>query len=535
MAGKKRRDTLVQGPKIEKVIFWVTFGGILCLIVPLIMFPSGGAAVLGDAMNWITRTLGWIHLWFFVVVFVFLLYVALGKYGRVRFGGPDSPPEFSLFSWSAMLFCAGIGASVIYWGTIEWAYYYTAPPFDIEPRSKEAIEWAAAYGMFHWGPLAWAIYCVPVLPLGYLYWNRGRSVLRLSTACGGAIGARAADGLPGKIIDTVFILGMVGGVGTSVGLSTPLISAGIAELFGLERTFLLDAFGIVLLSALFGFSVYSGLKRGIKILSDINIWLVAALMAFVFVFGPTMFIIDSFTHSVGLIFQNVIEMSFYADAVAKAGSAIAASGVAPAESGATFSETWTIFYWAWWVAYAPFMGLFVARISRGRTVREVILGEIFAGSLGCWVVFGVLGNTSMFFDLEGSQNLTEMVGVGQAPEAIVATIAAVGGRVLPVAAPLVALFVALAFIFGATTLDSAAYVLAAVATREQGGVVEPARWHRIFWAVVLACVSLALMFAGGKESLDALKASSILVSIPLMAILVILAVSFMKWIREDAP
>ncbi len=499
------------------------------------MFPSGGAEVLGNAMNWMTRTLGWLHLWFFVVVFGFLLYVALGKYGRIRFGGPDSPPEFSLFSWAAMLFCAGIGASVIYWGTIEWAYYYTEPPFDIEPRSKEAIEWAAAYGMFHWGPLAWAIYCVPVLPLGYLYWNRGRPVLRLSAACEGAIGTRAATGLPGKIIDIVFILGLLGGVGTSIGLSTPLISAGIADLFGLERTFYLDAFVIVIWSALFGFSVYSGLKKGIKVLSDINVWLVAALMAFVLVFGPTMFIIDSFTHSVGLIFQNFIKMSFYADSVAKAGSAIAASGVASAESGVTFAEEWTIFYWAWWVAYAPFMGLFIARISRGRTVREVILGEMIAGSLGCWLVFGVLGNTGMFFDLEGSQNLVEMVAADQAPEAIIATIAAVGGRVLPVAAPPVALFVALAFIFGATTLDSAAYVLAAVATKEQGRVVEPARWHRIFWAVVLACVSLTLMFAGGQqqESIDALKASSILVSIPLMAILVILAVSFMKWIRED--
>ena len=524
----------MQGPKIEKVIFWATFGGVLCLITPLILFPSGGEAALGSAKDWVTRTIGWVHLWFFVIAFGFLLYVALGKYGNIRFGGPDSPPEFSLFSWGAMLFCAGIGASVIYWGTIEWAYYYTSPPFGVEPGSREAIGWATAYGMFHWGPLAWAVYAVPVLPLGYLYWNRGRSVLRLSTACEGAIGARAAAGLPGKIIDIAFILGMLGGVGTSVGLSTPLISAGIAELLNLERTFLLDAAVIVVWSALFGFSVYSGLRKGIKLLSDINVWLVVALMAFVFVCGPTLFILDTFTDSVGTVFQHFITMSFHIDSVARAGDAVAASGVASASgSGSVFSEDWTIFYWAWWVAYAPFMGLFVARISRGRTLREVIFGEMIAGSLGCWLVFAVLGNTGLFFELEGSQNLTGMVLSDQAPEAIIATIVAVGNRVIPFAAPLVALFVALSFIFGATTLDSASYVLAAVATKEQGRVVEPARWHRLFWAIVLASVSLALMFVGGPDSVEALKASSILVSVPLMGILLLLAVSFMKWVRED--
>lgn len=525
----------MQGPKIEKVIFWVTFGGVLCLVAPLLLFPSGGEQALGDAKNWVTRNLGWTHLWFFVASTGFLFYVALGKYGRIRFGGADSTPEFSLFSWGSMLFCAGIGASVIYWGTIEWAYYYVSPPFDAEPGSREAIRWAAAYGMFHWGPLAWAVYCVPALPLGYLYWNRGRSVLRLSAACEGVIGARAAAGLPGKIIDIAFILGMLGGVGTSVGLSTPLISAGIAELFDLERTFILDATVIVIWSALFGFSVYSGLKKGIKILSDLNTWLVLALMAFVLIFGPTLFIVDSFTDSVGKVFQHFIAMSFHVDAVARAGDAIAASGVASGDSS-VFSENWTIFYWAWWVAYAPFMGLFVARISRGRTLREVIFGEIIAGSLGCWIVFGVLGNTGLFFELEGSQNLTGMVLAGEAPEAIIATIAAVGDRAILFAAPLVALFVVLSFIFGATTMDSASYVLAAVATKEQGvGAVEPARWHRLFWAVVLAVVSLALMFVGGQDSIEALKASSILVSVPLMVILALLAVSFMKWIREDTP
>ena len=521
--------------KIDTVIFWGALSLIVGFSSPLIMFPDDGKTVLDTVRAWLTTTFGWAYLWFTIAAFGILIYYAMGRHGHVRFGGPDARPEFSLPSWVAMLFCAGIGTSVMYWGTIEWAYYYASPPFGIEPQSREATEWAATYGLFHWGFTAWAVYCIPTLPLAYHFWNRQRPVLRLSAACEGVIGARAVAGMPGKIIDIVFMFGLIGGVGTSIGLSTPMLSAGLAELFGFERGFRLDVAVILIWSVIVGFSVYAGLAKGIRVLSNINLWLGAIVLAVVLLCGPTGFIIDTFTNSMGLLVQNFIRMSFYLDPVAKADGFIAAlsEGASYVNAGATFPERWTIFYWAWWIAYAPFMGLFVARISRGRTIRELIATEIVGGALGCWVFFAVLGNASLFLQLEGSQNLSQLVADGLAPEAVISTVVAVGDRVIPLGIPLLIAFVTLAFIFGATTMDSAAYALSSVATAERGEGTEPARWHRVFWALMLTVVSLSLMFVGGKDSLSALQSASVIVALPLMGVLVLMTLSFMRWLAQD--
>ena len=523
----------MDGPRVDRVIFWVALPLITGVSVPLVLFPVEGEALLSAAFGWLTRVLGWAYLWFTIAAFALLVYYAVGKYGNVRFGGPDAKPEFSLISWIAMIFCAGIGASVLYWGTIEWAYYYMNPPFGLEPRSAEATEWAATYGLFHWGFTAWAIYCIPTLPLAYLFWNRRRPVLRMSAACEGVIGAQAARRLPGKFIDMLFMFGLLGGVGTSIGLSTPMISAGLSEMLGVARGYWLDASVVITLGVIFGVSVYTGLQRGIRMLSRFNLWLTIALLAFVFLAGPTLFIIDTITNSIGLLVQNFVKMSLYLDPVGKWGSLISATGEGSPVPQATFPEQWTVFYWAWWIAFAPFMGLFVARISRGRTIRELIGAEIIGGAMGCWMFFAVLGNTSLFFQLEGSQDLTGLVARNMTPEAIIATVVAVGDRVIPFAIPLLLVFVTLAIIFAATTLDSASYILASVATREQAEVREPARWHRCFWAVVLSSVALSLMFVGGTESLRAVQSASLIVALPLIAVLVLMTLSFIRWLRQD--
>ena len=500
----------MNGPQIDKTIFWVSLVVIAGLVIPLIVAPEAGQAFLGGLLSITTGKLGWSYLWFTIGAFGILVYFATSKYAHVRFGGPDAKPEFALPSWIAMLFCAGIGAAVLYWGTIEWAYYYSGPPLGIEPKTTKAAEFAAMYGMFHWGFTAWAVYCIPTLPLAYLLWNRKRSVLRLSAACEGLIGEKAARGIIGKVIDILFMFGLIGGVGTSMGLGTPMLSAGIAELFSVERSFILDVIVVIIWAIIFGASVYSGLEKGIKRLSDLNLILILVVLGFTFLFGPTVFMISTFTNSVGLLIQNFVQMSFWMDPIDKGG----------------FPEGWTIFYWAWWIAYAPFMGLFVARISRGRTIRQLIVAEVVGGTMGCWIFFAILGNTSMYFDLNGIVPISDILANTGAPEAIVATITA-----LPLGILVLIVFVVLAFIFGATTLDSSAFTLAAVATKEQTGEMqEPARWHRLFWAFVLAGVSLSLMYLGG---LKPLQTASIVVALPLMAVLIIMVWSFKNWLEED--
>jgi BCCT family betaine/carnitine transporter len=494
---------------IDKQVFWPALIVVVSAIVPLIAFPEASSRVLGRILEVVTHQLGFLFLWFTLGVFGMLLWFAFGRYGSVKFGSPDEKPEFRTLSWIGMLFCAGIGTSLLYWATIEWVYYYQAPPFGLAPESAEAAHWGAMYGLFHWGPLAWALYCIPALPIAYAFHNRKIPFLRISQACRGVIGDRA-DGPLGKLIDVLFIFGLIGGTGTSLGLGTPILSESISSLTGIERTFALDAFVIVVWTAIFGTTVYLGMEKGIKRLADANVYLGFILCAFVLVAGPTVFILDTFTNSVGLLLTNFFRMSLYTDPVGQSG----------------FPQTWTVFYWAWWIAYAPFMGLFIARISRGRTIREVVAANLIWGSFGCWLFFAMFGNTALDAQLTGKVPVIEIMNEVSPQAAIVAVVES-----LPAGTLVLVLFVAMCFIYSATTLQASAYTIAAVASKDLvAGESEPKRWNRLFWALALGAMAVALMYLGG---LKPLQTASLIVAVPLIFVIALSVWSLLRWLKED--
>jgi BCCT family betaine/carnitine transporter len=494
---------------IDALVFWPALIAVVAAIIPLAVYPEQSSQVLSQLLQLTTHKLGFLYLWFTVITMGLLLWFAVGKYGQVRFGGPDAMPEFRTVSWVAMLFCAGIGTSLLYWATIEWVYYYQAPPFGLEAGSAEAADWAAMYGLYHWGPLAWAIYCLPALPIAYAFHNRKIPFLRISQACRGVIGERA-DGPLGKLIDILFIFGLIGGTGTSLGLGTPILSESIASLLDIERTFGLDVFVVVIWTIIFGTSVYLGLERGIKRLSDINVYLGLFLCAFVLIFGPTIFIIDTFTNSIGLLASGFIKMSFYTDPVGQSG----------------FPQTWTVFYWAWWIAYAPYMGLFVARISRGRTIREVVAANLIWGSFGCWLFFALFGNTALHSELNKLIPVIDIMNDISPQAAIVAVVES-----LPLGMFILVLFVLMCFIYSATTLQSSAYTIASVASKDlRAGEREPKRWNRLFWAIALGGMAVSLMYLGG---LKPLQTASLVVAFPLMFVIGLSVWSLLRWLKED--
>lgn len=496
---------------LDKRVFWPALISVLVVVVLLAVFPEESEDFLGKVFSFTTTKLGFCYLWFTAATFGVVLWFAFGRYGKIRFGEPDDKPDFSTVSWVSMLFCAGIGTSLMYWATIEWAEYYKAPPFGIEPQTAEAAHWAAMYGLFHWGPSAWALYCLPALPIAYAFHNRKIPSLRVSQACRGVIGDRA-DGMLGKVIDILFILGLVGGTGTSLGLGTPILSETIGVLFGVERSFGLDALVIVIWTAIFGTTVYLGLEKGIKRLADMNVYLGFVLCAFVLVAGPTVFILDTFTNSLGLMATNFVRMSFYTDPVGKSG----------------FPQDWTTFYWAWWIAYAPFMGLFVARISKGRTIREVVCANLIWGSLGCWLFFALFGNTALHYQLSGAVPVLQIMS-DESPQA--AIVAVVGN--LPMSTVVLSLFLAMCFIYSATTLQASAYTIAAVASRDlRAGENEPLRWNRLFWALALGGMSIALMYLGGLKPLQTV---SLIVAFPLIFVISLSVWSLLRWLKEDYP
>ncbi|MFB5661060.1 BCCT family transporter [Alteribacillus sp. HJP-4] len=502
----------------KNIMDWPAFIGALVLLVlvagPLVMIPEFGAGAVEAANTFVSQNFGVLYLLIGMGLFIFLMYIAFSRYGRIVLGNRGVKPEFNTLTWAAMLFAAGIGSSVLYWGTIEWAYYYTGPPFGIEAESNEAVTWAATYGIFHWGPIAWAIYCLPALPIAYFYYVRKRPVLKISEACRPVL-KKHADGPIGTIVDVLFMFGLLGGAGTTMALATPLIAEGVDYFTGIEPSLTVNTLVLILCTMIFAVSSYSGLRNGIRVLSNVNLWLSVVLLGCIFVIGPTVFISNTTINSIGMLADNFFRMSMWTEPFEDLGG-FETTG---------FPEAWTVFYWAWWLVYAPFVGLFVARISKGRTIREMIVGTVLYGTIGCVLFFGIIGNFGLYLELSGQYSVVDVLNNDGAPAAIIGTIAQ-----LPLSSLFVGIFVILAIVFLSTTFDSGSYILASVTQRYIDD--EPLRWNRLFWAFVLAAPSLVLMYLGGLETL---QTASIVGGFPLIFIMGMLAVSFVRAVKEDNP
>ena len=507
--------------KIDKTIFSISLIAIIIICIPLVLFPKAGADIVQKVFEFVTMKFSVIYLWSAISCLIFLFWLAYSKYGKIVLGYENEKPQFSLYSWVSMLFCAGVATGILYWGTIEWAYYYESPPFGARPHSAEAIEWASTYGMFHWGLTGWAFYVLPAVAIGYFYYIRKVPFMRLSTSCYGIFN-RKSEGLIGKIIDITFMVGLIGATATSLGLGTPMISAGISKLFGIEESFGLNVFVVIIVTIIFAISVYSGLAKGMKRLADINMAMAIFLLLFILMIGPTIFILKMGTNSIGIMLQNFIRMNTWTDPLASATSP-------------NFVEKWTVFYWAWWIAVGPFMGIFLAEISRGRTIRQIILGSLFFGTFGCAVFYIILGNYALHLELTDTLSVTGILAEKGAPAAIISVITS-----LPLGKVVLTLFCVVSVIFMATTYDSSSYALASCASAEIRKGQVPEKWHRLFWAFALAVLPLTLMYigdltSGGFEStaLNSIKTISLVVSLPLLIVFILMAVSLVRTLKGN--
>ena len=367
------------------------------------------------------------------------------------------------------------------------------------------------------------------------------------------------NGPLGKAIDTLFIFGLVGGTGTTLVSATPMLSEAVCELFGLTHTFTVDVVIVLIWTAIFTVTVGLGLKKGIKMLSDVNLFAIFILCGVVFLVGPTWYMLNTLTDSIGLMFNNFIRMAFYTS------PHFTADAFQQFQAGATssytnkFPQTWTVFYWAWYIAYAPYMGIFMARISRGRTFRDVVITSQTFGTLGCAMFFGIFGNNAMYQYLTGRFDFLAVTASQGESAAIVGALMHLT-EIGPLAILILVIFIFVGFIYSATTVNSSAYAIATVASKDmaEGTDVEPNLFNRVIWAVFLGGIALALMYQdevvkqsatapGGVEAavestgvattsvLTALKVSSLGVAIPLMVCVLISILSFLKWIKEDKP
>lgn len=496
--------------KIEKKVFFPAVIILAVIIIPLYLAPEASNKIISSVFEFCTGRLGFLYLLACLVSFGFLIWLTVSKHGNVKLGTAEDKPQYSNLSWIAMLFTAGVGTSIVILGFLEPIYYVSGPPFDLEPFSKPAYEYAHMYGQFRWGLSAWAFYNPAIIATAYMMFVRRKPGMRLSIACEPVLKKRSR-GFLGNLIDMLVIFGIVGSISTSLGIGAPVLSVIIREVFGIPQSydFVVRIVVLIIWVCIFGTSVYLGLDKGIQKLSNINVVLAFVFMAIVLFVGPTTDIFKMEVNSLGLYASDFVKMSTYTD---------------PFGSG-KFTQEWTVFYWGWWLAFMPMMGMFVGRISKGRTIRNVVWGQLIWGSLGCCVSFMIFGGYSLFLQETGRVDLASILQSEGQSAAIVAIL-----QTLPMPKLMMIFLCIVCFVYLATTIDSCAYVLAGTTMKRLKGDEEPARWNRIFWAILFCLLSIGLMLIGG---LEAVKTISVLTGLPLIAVLILLIISVKKMLTGD--
>jgi len=504
-----KKDEFYATSSTRAEIDWFVFGSasfiLLILIVCLAAYPESSANIINRFYIFVTSSVGVTYVIAAFLVLSFLVWLSFSKYGLIMFGD-TSAPAYSEFSWCSMLFCAGIGASLLYWGAAEWVFYFTSPPFGMTSRSDEAISWAASYGIFHWGPIGWAFYCLPAIALGCSFHIKKIPTLRLSAACEPVLKSNT-DRWPGRIIDLLFLLGVIATSATGLGFGTSVVSSAVAELTGIAEGLELQIIIILIATSIISVSVYKGLNKGILVLSRVNTAMALVFIAFVFIVGPTVFIMEMGVTSLGVVVSEFITMLTWTD---------------PMQRG-DFVESWTVFYWAWWLAMGPFVGMFICKISEGRSIRQVIWGVLFYGSFGCSLFFIVLGNYALHVELSGLYPVVE-TAIQSSPSSAIAGIVAL----LPAGQFWLFYLAIIGIVFMATTYDSASYALAAGSLRRLEKHGHPTRWHRLFWAAALGFLPISLLFVGGLREL---QTASLVASLPLLFVYGLLIVSILRTLR----
>jgi glycine betaine transporter len=497
---------------------FITFGIAASLVLGFLVWavvrPDGMSEATTTALTWLTGNLGWLFVLTSAFFVIFSGYLAVSRYGNITLGPDDSEPEFSTFSWVSMMFATGMGIGLIFWGVAEPLTHFNTPPLKLaEPATSEAGRLAMEYTYFHWGFHPWAMYAVIGLVIGYFAYRKGYGNL-ISGTFRPLLGERVSQG-PGKLIDVVAIFATLFGSATSLGLGALQITGGFNNIgVGDGKSVTLAVIVIAVLTVCFVLSAVSGVGRGIKYLSNANAIAAVLLVFFLFVVGPTVFILGAFTDAFGGYLTHLPDMSFR-------------TGNYDPEV-ATWVHGWTVFYWAWWISWTPFVGMFIARISKGRTIRQFVIYVILVPSLVSFVWFAIMGGAAI--DLQLNQGRDMAAELANGTESVLFEVL----RDYPLSSVTVVLAIFLIAIFFVTGADSASIVMGMLS---QNGKEEPRRALTIFWGVAQGAVAAALLWSAGEAlslGLEALQRLIILVAGPFMLIIVAMCVSLMKALGEES-
>ncbi|MFZ3454754.1 BCCT family transporter [Arthrobacter sp. 7Tela_A1] len=496
------------GKGIAKWVFWPAASLIVVFSVFAIAFPATATDVFSSIQANVISWFGWYYVAAIAIFVVFALWIGLSRYGDIKLGKDDDEPEFSVLSWFALLFAAGMGIGLVFFGVAEPLNHFASPRPGVEGTPIQLAQQALTQTYLHWGLHAWAIYVVVGVSIAYAVHRRGRPI-SIRWTLEPLLGKRRVAGGWGNLIDVVALVGTLFGVATSLGLGVLQISAGLEEANIMQATQMTQIGLILCIITLTIASLVSGVGKGMKWLSNTNLILAGTLLLFVLFTGPTLFLLREFVQSIGNYLQNVIGLTF--NTLAFAGT-----------EGEAWQSAWTTFYWGWWISWAPFVGIFIARISKGRTVRQFVAGVLLVPSTIGFLWFAVLGGTAMHRELFGGGGLVGEDGSVDTEGALFGMLGGLpGGTVLTLGAIL------LIAIFFITSADSGALVMGMLST---GGDVEPKNWIRVFWALSAAAAAIALLLANG---LEAIQTAAILTAVPFSVVILLMCVSTAKAFHQE--
>ena len=491
--------------KGKNTVFYVSLIIVGIIAVWSVAFNDSFTVVANAAFKVLTTDFGWLYLISMIIFFGFIVYFAFGKYGKIRLGSDDSRPEYSNITWFGLLFGCGMGVGLVFWGVAEPLTYYLNPTDGIEAASQASANFAFENFFMHWGILPWANYAVIGLALAYFMFRKNKKGL-LSVMLEPLIGEKLANGWLGKVVDILGVFATVAGVVTSLGLGTLQINAGFNYLFGVPINLVVEII-IIIVSFLYIGSAVSGLDKGIKIISDTNLYVAIGLLAVCFIVGPKVETLNAFVNGMGQYIGNFIPTALKINSY----------------SDNSWFGSWRLFYWAWFIAWAPFVGVFVARISKGRTIREFVLGVVLVPTIASCIWGAVFGNLGINLGEKGLMAIEKLQEAVATPE--VGLFVVLGQYPLGFILSLVALVSLCAFFV--TSANSGVYVLSMLST---DGAINPPNGRKILWGVIQSVMAIGLLMAGGLKPLQTI---SLVAAFLFIFVMLGTIAAFIKVLKEE--
>ncbi len=482
---------------IHPPVFYPSAILIIVFIFITLIIGEPMETVFVNISNGMTSYAGWLFIFAVNFFVIFCLYLALSKFANIRLGGKEAEPEFSLFAWFAMLFSAGMGIGLLFFSVAEPILHYSNPPLPVE-NEVEAAKNAMNFSFLHYGFHAWAIYALVGLSLAFFAFNR-KLPLTIRSVFFPLLGDRI-HGPFGNIIDVIAVVATLFGLATSLGFGAQQVASGLHHLFGIPNTEWTQVILITLITLAATISVVLGLDKGVRVLSEVNIKLAMFFLCLMLVLGPTIYLLDSFIQHVGNYLQHVIYLGTWTETY----------------TGTDWQNTWTVFYWAWWISWSPFVGMFIARVSKGRTVREFILGVLLVPSALTFLWFSVFGGSALYLELNSISNLSQAVNEN------ISTALFVMLDQFPLSFFTSIVGIVLVSSFFVTSSDSGSLVIDSITS---GGKLDAPVGQRIFWALSEGAVAATLLLGGG---LAALQTAAISTGLPFTLLLFIMCFSLYK-------